>query len=82
MVHYQGTRFHPRLGIDHQLLTTVEFMALLVPHVLLKYVLPTVLCFLLQHFAIGQIVQAYSAFDFRLRDVAIHLGTQVGMRHE
>ncbi len=37
MVHYQGTKFHPRLGIDHQLVTPVEFLALLVPHVLLKY---------------------------------------------
>src|SRR5882672_9435806 len=37
MVHYQGTRVHPRLGIDHQLVTPVEFLALLVPHVLLKY---------------------------------------------
>jgi hypothetical protein len=37
MVHYQGTRFNPRLGIDHQLLTSVEFLALLVPHVALKY---------------------------------------------
>ena len=37
MVHYQGTRFHPRLGIDHQLLTPVEFLAVLVPHVALKY---------------------------------------------
>jgi hypothetical protein len=37
MVHYQGTRFHPRLGIDHQLLPPVEFMALLVPDVLLRY---------------------------------------------
>jgi hypothetical protein len=37
MVHYQGTKFHPRLGIDHQLVTPVEFLACLVPHVLLKY---------------------------------------------
>ena len=37
MVHYQGTRFNPRLGIDHQLLTPIEFLALLVPHVALKY---------------------------------------------
>jgi hypothetical protein len=37
MVHYQGTRAHPRLSIDHQLVTPVEFLALLVPHVLLKY---------------------------------------------
>jgi hypothetical protein len=37
MVHYQGTKFHPRLGIDHQLVTPVEFLAMLVPHVLLKF---------------------------------------------
>jgi hypothetical protein len=37
MVHYQGSRVHPRLGIDHQLLPPVEFLALLIPHVLLKY---------------------------------------------
>ncbi len=37
MVHYQGTRFHPRLGIDHQLLTPLEFLALLIPHVALTY---------------------------------------------
>ena len=37
MVHYQGTRFRPRLGLDHQLLAPVEFLALLVPHVPLKY---------------------------------------------
>jgi hypothetical protein len=36
-VHYQGSKFHPRLGIDHQLLSPVEFLALLVPHILLKY---------------------------------------------
>jgi hypothetical protein len=37
LVHYQGTKFHPRLGIDHQLLTPVEFLAMLVPHILLRY---------------------------------------------
>ena len=37
LVHYQGTKFHPRLGRDHQLVTPVEFLAMLVPHVLLKY---------------------------------------------
>jgi hypothetical protein len=37
LVHYQGTKLHPRLGIDHQLLSPVDFLALLVPHVLLKY---------------------------------------------
>jgi len=36
-VHYQGTRFHPRLGTDHQLLSPVEFMALVTTHVLLRY---------------------------------------------
>ena len=28
LVHYQGTRVHPRLGTDHQLLPAVEFLAL------------------------------------------------------
>jgi hypothetical protein len=37
MVHYQGTRFHPRLGIDHQLLPPLDFLALLVTHILLRY---------------------------------------------
>ena len=37
MVHYQGTKLHPRLGTDHQLLPAVDFLALLVPHVLLRY---------------------------------------------
>ena len=37
LVHYQGTKLHPRLGIDHQLCSPVEFLALLIPHVLLKY---------------------------------------------
>lgn len=37
MVHYQGTKFHPRLGIDHQLVTPVEFLAMLIPHIALKY---------------------------------------------
>jgi hypothetical protein len=36
-VHYQGTRFHPRLGTDHQLLSPVEFLALVTTHVLLRY---------------------------------------------
>ena len=36
-VHYQGTRVHPRLGIDHQLLSPLDFLALLIPHVLLRY---------------------------------------------
>jgi hypothetical protein len=36
-VRYQGTKFHPRLGTDHQLLPAIEFLALLVPHVLLRY---------------------------------------------
>ncbi|MEK7746823.1 MAG: hypothetical protein AAB576_09165, partial [Elusimicrobiota bacterium] len=33
----QGTKVHPRLGIDHQLLPPVDFLALLVGHVLLRY---------------------------------------------
>jgi len=37
LVHYKGTKIHPPLGIDHQLLTPVEFLALLIPHVLLNY---------------------------------------------
>jgi Transposase zinc-binding domain/Putative transposase len=37
LVHYQGTRLHPRLGIDHQLLPPVDFLALLSSHVLLRY---------------------------------------------
>jgi hypothetical protein len=37
MVHYQGTKVHPRLGVDHQLLPPVDFLALLVPHILLRY---------------------------------------------
>ncbi len=37
MVHYQGTRYHPRLGIDHQLVTPVEFLAMLIPHIALRY---------------------------------------------
>jgi hypothetical protein len=36
-VHYQGTKLHPRLGTDHQLLPSVDFLALLVAHVLLRY---------------------------------------------
>jgi hypothetical protein len=36
-VHYQGTKFHPRLNTDHQLLSPVEFLAHLVHHVLLRY---------------------------------------------
>ena len=36
-VHYQGTKLHPRLGIDHQVLTPLEFLAMLVPHVMLRY---------------------------------------------
>jgi hypothetical protein len=37
LVHYQGTRFHPRLGTDHQLLPALDFLALLVPHIALRY---------------------------------------------
>jgi len=35
MVHYQGTRFHPRLGTDHQLFRALDFLALLIPHIAL-----------------------------------------------
>ena len=37
MVHYLGTRFHPALGRNHQLVTPVEFLAMLVPHIALRY---------------------------------------------
>ena len=37
MVHYQGTKVHPRLGTDHQLLPALDFLALLVPHIALRY---------------------------------------------
>ncbi|MFN0060514.1 MAG: transposase zinc-binding domain-containing protein [Planctomycetota bacterium] len=36
MVHYAG-RFHPGLGTDHQLVTGLEFLALLVPHIQLRF---------------------------------------------
>ena len=36
MVHYQGGKFHPGLGRDHQLVTPVEFLAMLVPHIALR----------------------------------------------
>ncbi len=36
-VHYQGGKFHPGLGRDHQLVSGVEFLALLVPHINLRY---------------------------------------------
>jgi hypothetical protein len=36
MVHYQG-RYHPGLGRDHQLVTGVEFLAMLVPHIQHRY---------------------------------------------
>ena len=37
LVHYQGTKLHPRLGTDHQLLSPVDFLALPVGHVHLRY---------------------------------------------
>ena len=37
MAHYQGSRFHPEIGHDHQLVTPVEFLAMLVPHTALRY---------------------------------------------
>ena len=37
LVHYQGGQFHPGLGRDHQLVTPVEFLAMLVPHIALRY---------------------------------------------
>ena len=36
LVHYTGN-FHPSLGRGHQLLPPMEFLALLVPHVLLRF---------------------------------------------
>jgi hypothetical protein len=36
MVTYHG-HFHPGLGRDHQLLAGLEFLAMLVPHILLRY---------------------------------------------
>jgi hypothetical protein len=36
-VHYQGAKFHPGLGRDHQLVPGVEFLAMLVPHIALRY---------------------------------------------
>ncbi len=36
LVHYRGN-WHPGLGRDHQLLPAIDFLALLVPHVLLRY---------------------------------------------
>jgi hypothetical protein len=37
MVHYQGARFHPGLGRDHQLVSALEFLAMLVPHISLRF---------------------------------------------
>jgi hypothetical protein len=34
---YRGGKFHPGLGRDHQLVSGVEFLAMLVPHILLRY---------------------------------------------
>ncbi len=36
-VHYQSACFHPGVGRDHQLLPGIEFLALIVPHVKLRY---------------------------------------------
>ena len=36
MVHYQG-KFHPGLRKDHQLTSGVEFLAMLLPHIALRY---------------------------------------------
>ena len=36
MVHYRG-KFHPGLGRDHQLVTGVEFLAMLIPHINLRH---------------------------------------------
>jgi hypothetical protein len=34
---YRGTRFHPGLGRDHQLVSGLEFLAMLVPHIALRF---------------------------------------------
>jgi hypothetical protein len=34
---YRGTHFHPGLGRDHQLVSGLEFLAMLVPHIALRY---------------------------------------------
>ncbi len=34
---YKGTRFHPGLGRDHQLVSGLEFLAMLVPHIALRF---------------------------------------------
>ncbi len=34
---YRGTRFHPGLGRDHQLVSGLEFLAMLLPHIALRY---------------------------------------------
>jgi len=34
---YKGTRFHPGLGRDYQLVSGLEFLAMLVPHVAIRY---------------------------------------------
>ncbi len=44
LVHYKGTKLHPRFGIDHQLLPSVDFLALWVGHVLLRYEI-TIRCY-------------------------------------
>ena len=36
MVLYRGN-YHPAFGTDHRLVTGIEFLALMVPHVLLRY---------------------------------------------
>ena len=36
-VHYQGTKFHPRLNTDHLLLSSLEFLAHLIHHILLRF---------------------------------------------
>ena len=37
MVHYQGGKFYPGLGRDQPLVTPVEFLAMPVPHIALRY---------------------------------------------
>jgi len=43
---------------------------------------PMMLRLNLQHRTLGEVVQAHATFNLRLRDVPVHLITEVGMRDE
>lgn len=45
LVHYRGTKVHPRLGTDHQLLSPVDFLAMLVPHTMTLRYEVTIRCY-------------------------------------